>query len=146
MRSYGFKAKDSELDAVFNSFDCIDKNGTVSFHELMQVLRVPMADARNKNDLRRSSIAAGRQFDETDVAAIAVDASAGLDSRVGRKAFREQLRDALQSNGARVIDAFRQWDADGSGTLDVLEVCVCASASTASSDRTSSLLLSLYAV
>ena len=38
MRSYGFKAKDSELDAVFTSFDCIDKNGTVSFHELMQVV------------------------------------------------------------------------------------------------------------
>ena len=88
----------------------------------MQVLRVPTTDAHKKHDLRRSSIAAGRQYDEADVTAIEVDASAGLNSRDGRKAFREQLREALHSHGARVIDAFRQWDADGSGTLDAKEV------------------------
>ena len=35
--------------------------------------------------------------------------------------YQEQLRDALSQNAVRVIDLFREWDEDGSGTVSKKE-------------------------
>ena len=122
MRTYGFKASDGELDSIFRSFDCIDSNGSIDQHELAKMLQDSAAHQTKARALRRAGLTAGKQFDEVEIAQVAaLDTSKGLDSKEGRQAFKEQLQAAIDTNGARVIDAFRQWDKDGSGTIDVRE-------------------------
>ena len=38
------------------------------------------------------------------------------------QSYQEQIRDALSKNAVRVIDLFREWDADGDGEWDTLEI------------------------
>ena len=39
------------------------------------------------------------------------------------KPMAEQLRDSLSKHGARVIDLFREWDDDNSGSISKKEFC-----------------------
>ena len=108
MREYGFRASDGELDSIFRSFDCVDGNGSIDAAELMRTLGEPTANQSKARALRRAGLTKGKQFDEADTTAITLDTSKGLGSKEGRAAFRAQLQDALETNGARVVDAFRQ--------------------------------------
>ena len=40
----------------------------------------------------------------------------------GARPVHEQLRDAISAQAVRVIELFREWDADGDGTVSKKEV------------------------
>ena len=98
-----------DIDAVFNSLDD-DGSGTLEFKELNGQLR-PSTVARNRFQLRKQ--ATGR-----------------LGNRIGtmqkieptaEMGVAEQLREILMINRARVIDLFKEWDADHDGLVDPIE-------------------------
>ena len=127
IRSMGFNffADDAEIDMVFDDFD-LDKSGQLDYKELNKQLRaqavidaslMPGAageismSAQNKSKLRRrdpnqkagtTKHMSGVQFDES---------SPVLD----------QLQNVLAKHAVRVIDLFREWDEDNSGTVSKKE-------------------------
>ena len=97
-----------DIDTVFDAID-EDRSGAVDFRELNSQLR-PSTVARNKFDLRRN--AGGRRGGRMGSTML---------STAGSENVQTQLRSILVANRARVIDLFREWDADGDGLVDQVE-------------------------
>lgn len=127
IRGFGFKATNLEIDAVFDQLDFVDQSGTLSYLELNRTLRTkdPLPEdatareiaisAHMQHPLRR----ANKDFQER------LDLSGEeLQSADSAEALAEQLRDMLLKNLTRVIDLFRAWDEDMSGTIEKREFCV----------------------
>ena len=118
---FDFFANDSEIDTVFDEFD-IDKGGTINYKELNKMLRVQMqldpklqagavaiqTGTAGKHKLRRRD----PTQKTSKLGAVELDESLPV---------QEQLRELLTKNAVRVIDLFREWDEDGSGTVDKKE-------------------------
>ena len=98
----------SDIDQVFDALD-EDGSGEISFRELNSQLR-PSTVARNKYALRRE--AGGRKGGRMGKAKL---------EATHEKSVVDQLRDVLVANRVRVIDLFREWDADMNGLVDQLE-------------------------
>ena len=126
IRAFGFEATDLELDAVFEALDFVDHSGTLSYVELNRTLRKtdPLPDdasareiaisAQMRHPLRR----ANQEVDDT------IDLSGeahALENAETPEKLLEQLRDLLLRNLSRVMDLFRAWDADKSGTIEKKE-------------------------
>ncbi len=88
----GFVAPRKDIDKLFSTFDK-DRSGSLGVKELEAAL----AD-------RKRGLLRGFDIDE--------DAN---------KSVPEQLRDALAANAVRVIDLFREWDDDRSGSVTARE-------------------------
>lgn len=119
MRAYGFKARDAELDTVFDSFDCFNKDGSISLAELITVLRSQAPPVPEKIARLRRSVAPGRQFDQANL--ITGGELAGIDlkhttreqAKKGlKRQVREKLAAALEANVGRAMDFYRQLDTD----------------------------------
>lgn len=106
--SMGFGAAPDAIDALFSAFD-EDGFGKLTYAELTSALR-PASIARNRHALRT---AAGRKT--------ALGAAARLDAAAGLS-IEEQLQHILHTRRARVMDLFREWDADGDGTITPAEL------------------------
>jgi len=99
------------IDQIFRELD-EDASGSISYHELDRKLRKFAGIAvHQKHELRR--VAGGRR-------GAALATTVKLDRSSGRP-VPALLSEALASRGVRVIDLFRDWDEDGSGSIDKKE-------------------------
>lgn len=130
MKSLGIEATKEELDAVLVSFDLVQPDGTISYKELDKELRklpaVPQSgperdlalQAHQQHKLRRGP----SSKPGSTLAATGMKLGGGGGSAEQKaKSIQEQLRDGLAANLTRVIDLFRDWDTDFSGTIDKKE-------------------------
>ena len=114
----------SEIDKVFDEFDT-DGSGEIDYKELNKMLRqsVKLDDklyagaageiktkAQTKHKLRKGPRGKASALPNS------VKLSANSDQTVA-----EQLHELLAANSVRVIDIFRSWDEDGSGSIDKKE-------------------------
>ena len=115
----------SEIDKVFDEFD-MDGGGTIDYKELNKMLRkqAKIADnlklgaagdeylkpSTNKYKLRKGKAKGGS----------VLPSSIKLKPQAG-KPIMMQLQEMLNANSVRVIDLFREWDEDGSGTVSKKE-------------------------
>ena len=109
-----------------------DKSGEISYDELNSKLHeAMMARAGVQLDDKLKAGAMGKIETESKNKfalrvgpAENVSAAMGttkIDMSEGAPPLKDQLRDALQKNLARVIDLFREWDDDGNGTVSKRE-------------------------
>lgn len=127
MKSLGFTADNAEIDAVFAEFDT-DGGGTIEFAELAKALRgtaggestldaalqpgaVGLGKTGMQHKLRSKDDVAMKR---TKLGNVQIDLSSDVP-------VQQQLREILAANAVRVIDLFREWDDDGSGTIDQKE-------------------------
>jgi len=130
MSSLGIEATKEELDAVLVSFDLIQPDGTISYKELDKELRklpaVPSSGperdlalkAHQQHKLRRGP--SSRPGSTLAATGMKLGGGGGSGEQKA-KSIQDQLRDGLAANLTRVIDLFRDWDADFSGTIDKKE-------------------------
>ena len=127
----GLKVERSIGEKLFDSFDD-DKSGEISYDELNSKLHeAMMARAGVELDDKLKAGAMGKIETESKNKfalrvgpAENVSAAMGttkIDMSEGAPPLKDQLRDALQKNLARVIDLFREWDDDGNGTVSKRE-------------------------
>lgn len=135
------EASQDDLGALFDTFDG-DGGGTVSFKEMNRQLRAG-ADAdlsgitvKDKFGKRvKVKLGAGEAGEialaPTTAAPVshemrrkkgsALHGSERLEAREDGPTVQEQLRSILAQNAVRVIDLFRDWDEDQSGTITITE-------------------------
>ena len=114
IKALGFDCRNREVDAVFEEFDD-DSSGRVDYKELNRKLREYAGlQVVGKHKLRR--VAGGRKGAALG-SSVKLDTSAGVSSR----GVADELKKALRANAVRVIDLFRDWDEDGSGTVSKAE-------------------------
>lgn len=126
IRAFGFEATNLEIDAVFDALDYVDHNGTLSYVELNRMLRKfdPLPEnasareiaisAHMHHPLRRANEALDDKMNLSDEGQALEDADSP-------EKLLKQLRDLLLRNLARVMDLFRAWDVDKSGTIEKKE-------------------------
>jgi len=101
------QAKD--VASLFDSWDT-SKDGSLEIHELTRHLSPQDDDAQNKSGLRKGAPPKrGSALGNIDL-----DEDSGVP-------YQEQLRTALSQNAVRVIDLFREWDEDESGSVSKKE-------------------------
>ena len=144
LRALGFDVSAEEARALFDSFDT-DASGQISHKELYRQLRagadVDLSSERvvdkfgAAHQLHLAAGSAGEiALEAKNQIAIRHDARrkrysalpAAVDlveAEDGGAPVVEQLRAVLAENAVRVIDLFRDWDVDQSGTVSVLEFC-----------------------
>ena len=106
MKHLGFDAKNEVVDSVFDGLDT-DKSGILGVQELVRFQQDRGAnEVHGRNGLRKSQGHKGAALPPT----------AKLDE-FSEQSVSEQLRDFLVANAVRVIDVFRDWDDDDSGTI-----------------------------
>ena len=119
IRALGFKATNDELDAAFFNFEFVDRaTGSVSYKDLHRYLRYQPALIENGGSQELSINQRGNYNfygmteDETmEHEAEQLDASS-LDE------LCEQTAKPLTKYLTRVMDLFKKWDEDQSGTID----------------------------
>ena len=74
-------------------------------------------DPRKSVKLQQGDIALRTELTEVSTVMQGID----LDEGPNARPVQEQLRDALSANAVRVIDLFRDWDEDCSGTVSKRE-------------------------
>ena len=123
----GLEVPTVEVDKLFDAWDP-DKSGSLELSELNKILRrggtIELSDdlkpgaageivleSKAKFALRKGKLQnAGSRV----LAAVKLQAGS-------TKPLDEQLREALAKNAVRVIDLFKEWDADGDGTVSKAE-------------------------
>uniref|UniRef100_A0A7S3AFY2 EF-hand domain-containing protein n=1 Tax=Haptolina ericina TaxID=156174 RepID=A0A7S3AFY2_9EUKA len=107
VQELGFNARDKEIDIVFDEYD-EDNSGELDYRELNKKMRqFAGVEVEQRHALRR--ISGGRKG-----AAFAVSVHIQLgDSEETQAALREIVR----TNAVRLLDIFRDWDADGDGLV-----------------------------
>ena len=115
------------LDQLFDSWDA-DDSGEVSFEELHRLLRQGatveldeklLPGAAGEIELDREQGHALRKEKRTTGSRLLQQMD--LDESEGHRPVSEQLRGTLAKNFVRVIDLFREWDEDDSGSVDKKE-------------------------
>ena len=124
MAEMGLKASTEEVDKVFDAFDP-DGSGSVELKEFGRMLRRG-SSAKLDKSLQAGAMGAIETKSETkfalrkgtkpEQAGTAVLRGFDLDED-SDESIAAQLRGALMASGARVIDLFREWDADGDGKV-----------------------------
>ena len=124
MAEMGLKASIEEVDKVFDAFDP-DGSGSVELQEFGRMLRRG-SSAKLDKSLQAGAMGAIETKSETkfalrkgkkpEQAGTAVLRGFDLDED-SDESIAAQLRGALMASGARVIDLFREWDADGDGKV-----------------------------
>lgn len=122
----GLTCTRAESNELFDSFDA-DKSGSVEFHELQKMLRssssveldaVLRAGALGEIEVGAKNKIATRKNGPGKTGS---NVLSGVQLQSGTVSVVEQLRAALSANLGRVIDLFREWDEDSSGTIDKRE-------------------------
>lgn len=121
----GIKVNKAEGEELFATFDS-DGSGEVTLKELNRKLRI---GATIELDSRLQDGAAGEiVLESKNKVALRDGLQEGVSSLVGVSLdassdvpIIEQLAQALSNNYVRVIDVFREWDDDGSGTVSKRE-------------------------
>jgi len=121
MPMMGLSVSKEEMDAIFDEWDD-DKSGVISIKELNTKLKKRIAidpklmpGAAGEIEINRDQKIALRKGkvnkdDANLLQGFDIDENSGV-------SIAEQLRGALTQNSVRVIEMFRQWDDDGSGTI-----------------------------
>lgn len=132
-RAMGFQISPVEMNAIFEEFDFVVKDGTLSYAEVSQQLmkasplpekpleRALAINSRRQHALRRDTDLQNKiELQELQVArATSSPEEPGKPSHP--EDMVDQLRVCLTANLARVIDLFRVWDEDSSGTIEKKE-------------------------
>jgi len=129
IRALGFEATKEEINAVFKSMDA-DGSGEIEYKELNKKLRATtaidpslQAGAAGKIETRADLLAKGKEkraLTRVGKKGAALSASIQLVPQEG-KSVLDQLKEILNENAVRVIDLFRDWDDDQSGSIDKKE-------------------------
>ena len=114
MAELEYRAPVEEIDALFLKWRS-DQTGVLEINELERLLRRGASvmesalemDCENKRALRTGGV---DKAGSTLLQGFAIDEASDL-------SVAEQLRDALSKAAVRVIDLFREWDDDDSGTV-----------------------------
>ena len=123
-----------EVEKIFSVIDP-DGSGSLSFKELNRALRshdhaaidarlqpgaagAVTLEAKTKHAIRKAPKAGSSEPSMRKTSMRAID----LDESEGARPVHEQLRDAISAQAVRVIELFREWDADGDGTVSKKEV------------------------
>ena len=122
LRAMGFRARNEEFDAIFDEFDT-DNSGTISSAELSRMLRIPMPAPQSKGQrgiamMAKRQHSLRREYEDERVAPALKNAQ--IDPNMAGD-VQEQLVKLLERSKTRVIDLFRAWDDDFSGTIDKKE-------------------------
>ena len=130
---FGLECTRQDSDRLFESFD-EDSSGTIEYHELSRALHMSGGhrvqidanlrvgavkfelESKNKHALRRDG--PGKVGSNVFSGLVLSHIRAGS----GAGAVLAELRNALSANLSRCIDLFREWDADGSGSIDKKEL------------------------
>ena len=109
----GFAYPESVILAVFSDFDA-DGDGLIEIAEV---------NATVDAEVQKGVIAKDRELRRVREKAQAFSGSGKMELDADDdRPIMEQLKDLLAKNGARVIDLFRKWDKDESGTVNKKEV------------------------
>jgi len=131
IKALGFEASKEEIAEVFKQLDA-DGSGSLEYKELNRMLRAGAGSkldaslqpgAASKIETRADMLARGKEkraLTRVGKKGAALAPSVQL-APVDGKSVMEQLRDVLSANAVRVIDLFRDWDEDGSGSIDKKE-------------------------
>ena len=123
-RAFGFKARDEDLDAIFRELDSTKGSGTISFQDVSRELfrSAPLPEsraerdillaARVKRDVRRAC-AAEHQY--------VMDMAQPVAEFTRAEDVSAHLQHVLERNIFRLVDLFRAWDWDQSGTVEKTE-------------------------
>ena len=126
----GIRVEATESDALFDAFDP-SGDGAIDYKELNKLLRrrekvVPKKGplpGQEKKGKPAKVVMSGKEFAQKKLAAKQTSSllrNVDLDEDSGVP-YSVQLRQHLQKNAVRVIDLFREWDADASGTVSKQE-------------------------
>jgi len=123
----GYSAPKRAIEELFDQMDT-DRSGTLSYDELNRTLK-PVRDAGLDKKLKAGGAGDIELKKEQKVALRKAKVSRadrvllqGLQLEVGgERSVLEQLREGLVEHMVRVIDLFRQWDDDHTGTVDKIE-------------------------
>ena len=130
MKALGFHLPDDEIGKVFDSLDD-DHSGMIEYKELNAMLRKGTGSDLAKRNLQRGGAASNRSRG-AKLTARNLNANFGI-SRVAAlppmvkldptngKSVVEQLKNILDENSVKLVDVFREWDADGNGAIDKKE-------------------------
>lgn len=120
MISIGFMLTSKELDSIFDELDFADSSGSLSYVELHNVLRKhnPLPEDVAQREVAMKA-RAQRRLRRGKKLASKFDCGNERGSRVDDVA--DQLRELLAHNLKRVVDLFRSWDEDESGTIEKRE-------------------------
>ena len=116
-----------DIDALFDSMDP-DASGAIEFSELNAMLRRGATakldpellaggagqialKATTKHSIRKTTTPPAKSALESALA------SADLQEGSGAESVAAQIHELLSRHAARVVDLFRDWDEDGSGTI-----------------------------
>ena len=137
MREWGLDATKAELSALFDTFDA-DRGGTITTDEFYKQLRKgadqDLSSIKVKDKLGRMqdvNLASGAvkvaevqslnlRHDQRRKKGSALHGSEKLKADES-KSVTEQIRDMLTMNAVRVMDLFRDWDEDQTGTITFSE-------------------------
>ncbi|MEC7000337.1 MAG: EF-hand domain-containing protein, partial [Actinomycetota bacterium] len=130
VRALGFgHISDADAGKVFDSLDA-DRSGKLEYKELNEMLRKGFGSEAAKRNLKRgqtrddgrgAALTAKNLNKNYDGARVAVfDETVKLDASSGVSVV-DQLNKILLDNSVKLIDMFREWDADGNGAVDKKE-------------------------
>lgn len=106
MKVLGYEVSRQVIDELFNQWDA-DGGGELRLNELSQILSGSSSSPRNQK------LGGPRVVGQL--------AGIDLDEGPDAKPISEQLADALRSSASKVVDLFRQWDANGDGNVSRAE-------------------------
>ena len=120
----GLGASREELESLFDSWDA-DGSGEIAFAEMHALLRQgadPHAPPKEQSppdapEQQQPKPKAGKRRTSHFAPSVL---SLDIDE-ASQKGVAEQIREALAANAVRVVDLFREWDADRSGSVSKKE-------------------------
>lgn len=121
----GLKVERAVAEELFDSFD-EDKSGAISYQEMQHILsrRVELDDALKAGAVEftmESKNKVALRTGLTEGISGVLGAKTKLLTGEGAPPIVDQIRDALTKSLSRVIDLFREWDDDGSGSVSKVE-------------------------
>ena len=119
LRGMGFQARSQDFDAIFDEYD-FDHSGSLDSRELRRMLIHTSPNPEHEAELFIHQMAARkhslrRDYEDERVAPALKNVQ--LESKLA-SGVQEQLMQMLEASKTRVIDLFRAWDDDFSGTID----------------------------
>ena len=117
----GLGASREELESLFDSWDA-DGSGEIAFAEMHALLRqcadpqAPPKEQPPPSPEQPKPKAGKRRTSHFAPSVLSLDID-----EASQKGVAEQIREALAANAVRVVDLFREWDADRSGSVSKKE-------------------------